>query len=168
MVAFAARTLDKPQERQSPLHILLRVALILYVAWIAYKTFRDLEQSWLALVLAVAIFLGILKQAADFWRSAQPTPWATIEVRAESVTLFGRDGSFHQLSLPQSYRLLPGDRVLVLRWDRSAPRRCRSVIFRKKRDLTEADFDSLYRALQEVAPQRKLLEPLALDEKRIP
>lgn len=155
MVSFAARTLEKPEQRQKPWRALLQVPIILYIAWVAYKTFRDMEQNWVALGLAVAILLGIVKQFLDFIRAQKPSPWVMIEVRPESVTLYGRDGSFHQLPLPKSHRLFPDKTTLVMRWDRTVPKRCRVVTFRSKRDLSEADFKGLQGALQEVRPLEK-------------
>ena len=164
MVAFAARTLDKPEERQSPWRLLLQGAILLYIGWIVYRTFRGADQNWVSLIIAGAILIGIVKQIHGFLKTLRPSPWSMIEVQAESVTLFGRDGSFHQLPLPQSYKLLPGGRVLVLQWGRSVPRCCRAVMFRSKHDLTEADFNGLYRVLQEVAPAKKAPSLFAPEE----
>jgi len=164
MVAFAARTLDKPEERPSLWRLLFQGAILLYVGWIVYRTFRDAEQSWLSLIIAAVVLIGIVRQIQGFLKTLKPSPWSMIEVQSESVTLFGRDGSFHHLPLPHSYKLLPGGKVLFVQWGRSAPRRCRTVSFRKKHDLAEADFDELYRVLQQVAPAKKAPSLFAPEE----
>jgi hypothetical protein len=155
MVSFAARTLDKPQERRSPWRFLAQGALVLYVVWVAYSTLKDVRESWLAFAAAAIILVGLGRQLRRFWSSARPSPWTMIEVRTESVTLYGRDSSFYQLPLPKSYMVLMNGQMLVLRWDRSAPKRCHRVVFRNKKDLTETDFQGLQKVLQEVAPKRK-------------
>ncbi len=160
MVSFAARTLDKPQEKQSPWRIVVQGILVLYVAWMAYSSLRETRQDWMGIIIAVAVLIGLAKQVHSFLNAARPSAWAMIEVRTDSVTLFGRDSSFFQLSLPKSYSLLGGGQVLALRWGRPAPKRCRTVVFRKKRDLTETDFQGLLNILQEVAPKRKTRELL--------
>ena len=158
MVVFAVRTLDKPQEKQSPWRMVVQGILVLYVAWMAYNSLRETRQDWMGIVIAVVVLIGLAKQFHNFLNATRPSPWAMIEVRGDNVTLFGRDSSLHQLPLPKSYFLLGGGRVLVLRWGRPAPKRCRKVIFRKKHDLTEADFQGLQNILQEVAPKRKSRE----------
>ena len=164
MISFSARTLEKPKERQKPWRFLLQAAAILYVAWVAYSAFRGMDSGWLALVVAAFILFGVIKQIRDFWTSVKPSPWAMIEVREESVTLFGRDSSFFQLPLPKGFMLHPTGKMLILRWGRNVPRRCRSVTFRKKRDLSEVDFDALLAILQKVAPKIKVPQPFASKE----
>ncbi|MFH1010979.1 MAG: hypothetical protein V1784_07075 [bacterium] len=161
MVSFAARTLDKPQERRNTWRFLVQGVLILYVAWMAYSALRDARQNWLGLLIATGVLIGLAKQLHDFWKAARPSPWTMIEVRTENVTLHGRDSSFYQLPLPKSYSLLAAGQVLVLRWGQPAPKRCRKVVFRNKQDMTETDFEGLHRVLQEVAPSRKSMEPFA-------
>ncbi len=164
MISFSARTLEKPQERQKPWRFLLQAAAILYVAWVAFSAFRDMDSGWLPLVVVVFILFGVIKQIRDFWKGVKPSPWAMIEIREESVTLFGRDSSFYQLPLPKGFMLHPSGKMLVLRWGRSVPRRYRSITFRKKRDLSEMDFDALHATLEKVAPKIKVSQPFASKE----
>ncbi|MBU1936192.1 hypothetical protein KKG05_02255 [bacterium] len=164
MISFSARTLEKPQERQKPWRFLLQAAAILYVAWVAYSAFRDMDSGWLPLVVLAFILMGVIKQIRDFWKGVKPSPWAMIEIREESVTLFGRDSSFFQLPLPKGFMLHPSGKILILRWGRNVPRRCHSVTFRKNRDLAEIDFDALQAVLQKVAPKIKVPSPFATKE----
>jgi hypothetical protein len=157
MVVFAVRTLDKPQEKQSPWRMVVQGILVLYVAWMAYNSLRETRQDWMGIIIAVVVLIGLAKQFHNFLNATRPSPWAMIEVRRDSLSLFGRDSSFYQLPLPKSYILFM-NRQVVLRWGRSAPKRCRRVVFRSKQDLTETDFQGLQKILQEVAPKGKSLE----------
>lgn len=157
MVVFAARTLDKPQEKQSPLRMIIQGVLVLYVGWVAYNSLRNARKDWMGIAIAAAVLISLAKQFHNFLIGTRPSPWAMIEVLSDNVTLFGRDSSLYQLPLPKSYIMFENQSMLVLRWDRSAPKRCRKVVFRNKRDLTETDFQGLQKILMEVAPKGKSL-----------
>jgi hypothetical protein len=109
----------------------------------------------MGIAIAAAVLISLAKQFHSFLSGTRPSPWAMIEVRSDSVTLFGRDSSLHQLPLPKSYAAL-SSQTIVLQWGRTVPKRCRKVVFRQKKDLTEADFQGLLKILQEVAPSQKV------------